>query len=405
MSRRSISAALTTAVFLTISLLPVVLFTFDGPWLGRGEIAIRPKAPRPFRFTPAIYKEFDQWFADRVGLRYPLIYLASRLHVDGLQRPIDKHIFFGRDGWMFWTDNAESTPATMADVRGRLRFKLAEIQRIETQMLAIRERFAACHIPLAVMIAPNKQSIYGEFVLDAGTTPPKTRLDVMLESLSAPVRDMIVDPRPMLRDAKRRHTPDLLFPKTESHWNGLGAYYGYRAAYDRLSQLTAVAHPGRAAFGAQTFSKISYSGGDMAMRVLLSPWRFQDEYTQIIHPDWVRESQLSHRDYLARNPEGKGRLLLFGDSFGNQIAPFMAHALRRGASPRQLRHGRRGSREGPPGCGVVGYRRTPRRAPAGARAQPRTDLPQRPAVTAAGRAQCVAQPCTTLRRPAPAATA
>lgn len=324
MTPRSTRGALTVFVFFAVALLPVALLSYDGPWLGRGEIAIRPKAPFPYRYTPAVYKELDQWFADRVGLRYPLIYLASRLHVDVLQRPIDNHIFFGRDGWMFWTDNAETTPATMADVRGRLRFKPAEVRRIESQLLAVRQRFAACKIPLAVLIAPNKQSIYGEFVLDPGATLPKTRLDVLLDNLSAPVKDMIVDPRPMIREAKRRHAPDLLFPKTESHWNGLGAYYGYRAAHDALARLTPVANPERASFEAHKFSRIEYPGGDMAMRVLFSPWRFQDEYTQIIHPDWVRETELSHRDYLARNPNGKGRLLLFGDSFGNQIAPFMA---------------------------------------------------------------------------------
>ena len=72
-----------------------------------GDAEIRAKAPFPKKFSPGTFRDFDEWFADHVGLRYPLIYAGSELHVGLLRRPLDRHIFFGRDGWMFWTDDAE----------------------------------------------------------------------------------------------------------------------------------------------------------------------------------------------------------------------------------------------------------------------------------------------------------
>ena len=134
---QAVSGKLMVVTFFVIVLLPLALFGYDGPWPGRGEVSIRARAPFPYRFTPAVFGELDQWFADRVGLRFPLIYLATKLHVDLLRRPLDNRIFFGRDGWMFWTDDAEHAPAMMVDVRGALRFTSAEMARIDREIVAV----------------------------------------------------------------------------------------------------------------------------------------------------------------------------------------------------------------------------------------------------------------------------
>jgi alginate O-acetyltransferase complex protein AlgJ len=324
---QTVSARLTVATFLAIVLFPVVLFGYNGPWPGRGEVAIRERAPFPYRVTPAVYGELDQWFADRVGLRFPLIYLATKLHVDLLQRPLDNHIFFGRDGWMFWTDDGEATPAVMVDVRGALRFKPAEMTRIESEVLMIRSRFAACNIPVRLVVAPNKQSIYGEFVLGESAVPPATRFDVLMGSLSDSAKAIIVDPRPTLRAAKREHAPLHLYNKTESHWNQLGAYYGYRAIIAALGQTMPIAHLELAALDNYQISVGPYPGGDMTTRVLFSPWTFKDENVSLTPKNMPlpqREVQFSDRDFITRNPQGKGRLLMFGDSFANGLVRYLA---------------------------------------------------------------------------------
>ena len=321
---RSLSRKLTLGTFLALVLLPVLLFQYDGPWPGEGEVAVRGKAPFPYRFTPSVYEELDQWFADRVGLRYPMIYLGTKLHVDLLHRPLDNHIFLGQDGWMFWSDDGESTPATMIDARGKLRFKPAEVQQIDTELQVVRDRFIACGIPLVILIAPNKQSIYGENIFGAHRTPPQTRFGALMESLSAPAKSLIVDARGSMLAGKQRNAPTTLFNKTESHWNDLGAYYGYRAVIDALSKLTPVPYPERTALDHYTLSVAPYPGGDMATRVLFSPWRFKDDNVELRPKIPVKEVFIEHRNYKTRNPQGRGRLLLIGDSFTYHLTPFLA---------------------------------------------------------------------------------
>src|SRR6516162_5839085 len=239
---RTVASKLAVATYFAVVLLPVLLLGYDGPWFGPGDISIRGRALFPEKFAPGAFGAFDLWFADRVGFRFPLIYAGTNFHIGLLHRPLDRHIVFGREGWMFWTDDQDTAPATMADARGKLRFKPTEVKRIEANVRAAQHCFAKCGIPSGVFVAPNKQSIYGEYLINVDAGAAATRLDALLDELSAPAKETIVDPRPTMRAAKRAHAPLRLYNKTETHWNGLGAYYGYIALIKRLAQMMPVAH-------------------------------------------------------------------------------------------------------------------------------------------------------------------
>ena len=326
-SVRTVTSKLAVATYFAVVLLPVILLGYDGPWFGPGDISIRGRAPFPEKFAPGAFSGFDLWFADRVGFRFPLIYAGTNFHIGLLHRPLDRHIVFGREGWMFWTDDQDTAPATMADARGKLRFKPTEVRRIDTQLRAAQERFAQCGIESGVFIAPNKQSIYGEYLINVDANTPMTRLDVLEANLSEVAREMIIDPRPIMREAKRAHAPVYLYPKTETHWNDLGAYYGYRAILEKFANRVPIAHMDRVSLDEYQVTVASYPGGDMATRVLFSPWRFTDEYV------WVKpkvpiagpgEIQIDRVHFVERNPDGKGRMVLFGDLFATYLVPFLA---------------------------------------------------------------------------------
>src|SRR5262249_60414834 len=97
---------------------------------------------------------------------------------------------------MYWTDDGDTAPAAMADSRGKLRFTAAEVRRIDASLRTIHDRFAACGIPSAVFIAPNKQSIYGEFLINTDAGLPTTRLDALVGELGDQATDMMIDPLP-----------------------------------------------------------------------------------------------------------------------------------------------------------------------------------------------------------------
>jgi hypothetical protein len=317
---------LTVIVYFAVVLIPVLLLGHDGPWLGAGTLDIRGKAAFPKKFSPGTFRDFDEWFADRIGLRQPLIYAGTGLHIGLLRRPLDRHIFFGRDGWMFWTDDAETIPATMADSRSRLRFSPAEITRVDANIRAVRDRFAQCGIPVFVNVVPNKQTIYEQYLFSGNVAAPVTRFEALLRELSGPARSIVIDSRPMMRAAAAAHDPVLLFPKTETHWNQLGAFYGYRAIMTALAQSFPVDHPATLSLEHYNVKAYRYAGGDMAVRVLFSPWRFDDTYVAVapkVPLAGIEQTLVAHDHTLFRNPNAKGRLVIFGDSFAHTLMPFL----------------------------------------------------------------------------------
>lgn len=305
-------------VYFAIVLIPVALFGVDGPWLGKGEFPARQRTELPARFGPGAFQVFDKWFADRLGLRYPLIYFGTELHLGAFGRPLDRHVFFGANGWMFWTEDADRVPSAMADSLGTLRFSPAQVKQIEAGLLAMRDRFAACGIPFAVAIAPNKQSVYREYVIASGDRGPPMRFDGLLAALSPAARSTIADLRDTIRPAKATHAPVLLYNRTETHWNELGAYHGYVAIMDALRRAIPPVGAQAVPLSQYDIAVRPYGGGDMPTFVMFSPWRFPDDDVSLTRkdaPPFAPEQQIDPRTFVARNPNGMGRLLLIGDSF------------------------------------------------------------------------------------------
>jgi hypothetical protein len=146
----------------------------------------------------------------------------------------------------------------------------------------------------------------------------------LLERLSPVARSMIVDPRPALRTAKT-NAPAPLFLKTDSHWNGLGAFVAYQTIVQALATSNAIDRPDLATLDHYDIAVEPFQGGDMAVSVLHLPWYFADEKVTLrakVPPPIIRTEEGQRIVYV--NPEGKSRLLLFGDSFAPPIAELLA---------------------------------------------------------------------------------
>lgn len=323
---QSLVRPLAVVVFFALAVMPVLLFGIDGPWLGPGTPSMRGRHALPAQVRTDFFTAFDSWFADRIGLRLVLIKIGTGFHVGLLQRPTARQVVFGLDGWMFWPDDGDKVPVTMADVRGHLRLGTEEIRQIGKHLRAIRERLAACGRTAFVVVAPNKQSIYPEYLLGDRASPASTRLDDLLPRLDPSVSGMVIDPRPELRAAKVAPGPRL-YNKTDTHWNQLGAFHAYRKIVQTLERARLVSRPELASLAHYDVVIQRYEGGDLAVRMLFSPWHFPDRDV-LLRPrpevPAVSSAPLADRGWTVTNAQGKGRLLLEGDSFAPPLADFLA---------------------------------------------------------------------------------
>lgn len=143
----------------------------------------------------------------------------------------------GTEGFYFYNSEASKDGPTTQDFRGQVqpnRETLASWQRV----LAARQAWlSARKIEYLLVAAPNKHTIYAEHL------PPeelrrrggRVRLDALIEILDTtepkPLAWPLLDLRPLLL---ARKSSGLLYHKTDSHWNQLGAFYSQQAIIERL---------------------------------------------------------------------------------------------------------------------------------------------------------------------------
>jgi len=201
--------------------------------LDRGGVGTedRTLAPPEWRWDlPTYVLSMDRWFRDNFHLRREFIFANSVIKLYVLRTSASKEIALGRQGWQFFIGQRvpEYTRHTVPLDRAAL-----EKQRRE---FVGRARWAAAPGSLyAVLVAPNKETIYPELLPDWLTRPvrPQSILDQISAELMRSREVRFVDVRRRLWDVKNRY---VLYRRLDSHWNDLGAYHAYACLMASLAQ-------------------------------------------------------------------------------------------------------------------------------------------------------------------------
>jgi len=216
-----------TIAFALILLIPSLdsIFNFS-PIKDLFEKRIPVENPQ-FSWSVNYPKKFEEFFNDNYGMRKSLIYLNSKI-LDGVfaQSP-DARAVEGVDGWLYFDNNNSLLDAAgKADLSDDLIARGVESFYQNWQMLKAK------NIDYLLVIAADKSTIYPEF-LPSFIKPAKTRrIDKFLESLTKKYPDFpVLDLRPILISAKEH---EVIYHKTDTHWNKRGAHYGYVALMKKL---------------------------------------------------------------------------------------------------------------------------------------------------------------------------
>ena len=173
---------------------------------------------------------FAAWFNDHLGFRRQFIQAWNLARVSGLVagaagRPHagqagQASVLIGRDGWLFYAGEN-----VLDDCRCTRPFTAAELDKWKSVLVARREWLEARGIRYIVMVAPNKHTIYPEFLpRSVNRVGSRSRLDQLIEHVSGPDGVDIVDVRDALRRGKgHRRT----YHQTDTHWNDYGAWLAY----------------------------------------------------------------------------------------------------------------------------------------------------------------------------------
>jgi alginate O-acetyltransferase complex protein AlgJ len=172
---------------------------------------------------------FEAYFNDHFGYRNLFIRRYNRIMKKYFAKSPVPNVLIGKNNWLFFTESN-----LIDDFVGADPFTLEELETWRLNLENKRNWLANQGIRYLFVVAPNKQSIYPEYLPDyLQKDRGQTRLQQLLAYLNTHSDLPILDLSTVLTGEKKRHR---IYHITDTHWNECGAYAAYRAIMDRVEK-------------------------------------------------------------------------------------------------------------------------------------------------------------------------
>lgn len=194
------------------------------------KLATLPEFTADLEYIKNFPVNFEAFFKDHFGLRNQIIELHHYIKFFYLDVSPVSTVVIGKDGWLFLNDSK-----TIDDHRGLARLTPLQLEAIMVDLEDKRKQFEKNGITYLRVIAPNKHSIYPEYLPDRlNQTGNPSRLDQLQAYLKKNAEPQILDLREPLMSAKQEY---LLYQPTDNHWNSRGALVAYRSIIKKINQM------------------------------------------------------------------------------------------------------------------------------------------------------------------------
>ncbi len=284
------------------------------------EMAPYPAFPTDSEKLKRFPAEFEAAFNDHFPFRRIMVHVHSRILYDAFGVSSHKDVVIGKRKWLFFRGDE-----AMDDYLGNVPFNAQAVDGISKSIATLRDASLAEGKRFLFVIAPDKQSVYPEYLpghIDEGG--PK-RLDQLLPTLDA-LGVEYLDLRSDIVAAKAGG--EDLYYKNDTHWNTIGGFYAFRSIMKTL---------GLGEFERGQAEVVRESGGfqgDMAATMLGLTKIREDDFLlaqmSVAGRSFFPAAQSETNDGKARlirtqNEEGNGkRLLLLRDSFSIALLPYLS---------------------------------------------------------------------------------
>ena len=171
------------------------------------------------------------------------------------------------------------------------------------------------------MVAPDKQTIYGEQLPDwlKKEHHGETKLDQFLAHMRPHSTVKVLDLRPALKN-ECRFAPTYF--RTDTHWNLFGGF----VACEEMARCLCEELPGVEPLSLNSFEvkdKLD-RGGDLVDMLGLDGREVTEENAVCLTPK-SRLPALETSGTITRNRAGKGGAIVYHDSFGQALKPFLGY--------------------------------------------------------------------------------
>ena len=257
--------------------------------------------------------DLSDWMSDRFALRQELVTAQHALMAAVFHESGTDEVILGSDGWYFYSETLDDWQAvnTMTD---------REILAAARTLALMQEYCESQGVTFLFTAAPNKNSLYGEYMparYAAGDTADKnlTRLTAALADAEVSYADLY---------AALSESDEILYRKQDSHWNARGAAL---AGDTILTALGLDFDP----FFDEAWTAVYEEVGDLYEIVYPTGTHLDEDqacdraftFTYLTAYDAEQDSIT----VMTENEGKSGSLLMFRDSFGKALHPYLAEVF------------------------------------------------------------------------------
>jgi hypothetical protein len=278
-----------------------------------------PAVPHDLASLAAWPDAFTKAFADRFAFRRDLVQAQAHVRVQWLASSPTADVWLGRNGWLFY-----GTDGAIEDATGTHPFTADELTDWRDTLQHTQDWLDARQIGYLFVIAPDKHWIYQSELPGGLTRHSASRVDQLVTELDLRTSVRFVDLRAPLRQAA---SDQRVYHRTDTHWNDGGAWVAYREILERIGPPLGVAPVSAEALARRSVTR---GGLDLARMLGLGSTLLENDVqfeprgqARVVEPAEAQPGLMYPRVVTEGAPTGP-RALVFRDSFGSAVIPFLA---------------------------------------------------------------------------------
>lgn len=306
------------ALFMVVCALPSVglLLGYEGENYENRPLARLPKLIERDGLNLEYPGQFDDYYQDHFGFREEMVTAFHKATVSALDDTLNDDVVIGENDMLYFSE-------TLDDYMGINTLSDYDIQRAARILRIQQDYVTASGAGFAFAIAPNKNTIYPEYM--SKRLKPTWNF-TNRERLTAALMDLGVEQISFDFELMARKGEGMLYHYHDTHWNQRGAMIGYKAimakvfpdiGYQTYEGITPTTKPGWA--GDLHYFLFPASEGNM------------DYPDYGIDFTYDTDPQAPGRTTTigTTSPANDKRLLLYRDSFGDGLLPYLSANLGR----------------------------------------------------------------------------
>jgi hypothetical protein len=236
---------------------------------------------------------------------------------------VSNQVVKGSGSWLFYKSSTDGN--SIGDYEGTNRYSLSKMNNILNQALVTQQELQSHNIKFVIIVAPNKENIYSEYMPDTYTHAEISSTDILIDYLAENEVNIVSPKQELLANRDEFQ----LYYSYDTHWNQLGAYIGVKNALESWN----ISKPTLAERSISSYNLAGhyhYSGADdLAKMVGMRDSLFNDEIeyevegTGIINwKEFAEELDKNDVQYFYNSDaQINAKLILVGDSFRTSMIP------------------------------------------------------------------------------------